>query len=89
MNIEGKILIIDDEIDICEQISGLLNDRGFKAKYCISSEQGIKEFNKSTYSLVILDIWLNDSKFDGFQALEKIKELNETVPIIMISGHGI
>ena len=43
MNIEGKILIIDDEIDICEQISGLLNDRGFKAKYCISSEQGIKE----------------------------------------------
>ena len=88
MNIEGKILIIDDEIDICEQISGLLNDRGFTAKYCISSEQGIKEFNKSTYSLVILDIWLNDSKFDGFQALEQIKELNETVPIIMISGHG-
>ena len=29
MNIEGKILIIDDEIDICEQLSGLLNDRGF------------------------------------------------------------
>ena len=88
MNIDGKILIIDDEIDICEQISGLLKDRGFEAEYCLSSEQGIKEFKNSTYSLVILDIWLNDSKFDGFQTLEQIKELNETVPVIMISGHG-
>ena len=88
MNIEGKILIIDDEIDICEQLSGLLNDRGFKCNYCISSDEGIKEFKKNSYSLVILDIWLNNSKFDGFQTLEEIKELNETVPIIMISGHG-
>ncbi|MAI29478.1 MAG: hypothetical protein CMP38_04630 [Rickettsiales bacterium] len=88
MNIEGKILIIDDEVDICDQLSGLLNDRGFNTKYCISSEEGIKEFRKNSYSLVILDIWLNDSKFDGFQTLEQIKELNETVPIIMISGHG-
>jgi len=88
MNTNGKILIIDDEVDICDQLSGLLNDRGFKAKYCISSEQGINEFKKDAYSLVILDIWLNDSKFDGFQTLEQIKELNETVPIIMISGHG-
>ena len=88
MNIEGKILIIDDEIDICEQLSGLLNDRGFTCNYCISSDEGINEFKKNSYSLVILDIWLNNSKFDGFQTLEEIKELNETVPIIMISGHG-
>ena len=88
MNFEGKILIIDDEVDICEQLSGLLNDRGFSVKFCISSEDGIKELKKNSYSLVILDIWLNNSKFDGFQTLEKIKELNESVPIIMISGHG-
>ena len=88
MNFEGNILIIDDEVDICEQLSGLLNDRGFSVKFCISSEDGIKELKKNSYSLVILDIWLNNSKFDGFQTLEKIKELNESVPIIMISGHG-
>ena len=41
MNIEGKILIIDDEIDICDQLSGLLNDRGFSSNYCISSDEGV------------------------------------------------
>ena len=48
----------------------------------------MKLSNKSTYSLVILDIWLNNSKFDGFQALENIKQINENVPVLMISGHG-
>ena len=84
----NDILIIDDEKDICEQISGLLNDKGYETKSMISSEDGISAFKKKNYSLVILDIWLNNSKLDGFQTLEKIREINSNVPIIMISGHG-
>ena len=84
----NDILIIDDEKDICEQISGLLNDKGFETKSMISSEEAINSFKKKDYSLVILDIWLNNSKLDGFQTLEKILEINDNVPIIMISGHG-
>ena len=84
----NDILIIDDEVDICEQISGLLNDKGYETKSILSSEDGINAFKKKKYSLVILDIWLNNSKLDGFQTLEKIREINNNVPIIMISGHG-
>ena len=47
-----------------------------------------KTFSKNEYSLVLLDIWLNNSKFDGFQTLEKIKNINMDIPVIMISGHG-
>ena len=83
-----NVLIIDDEIDICEQLSGFLNDLGYETKYCLTSESGIKTFKQNVFSLVILDIWLNNSKFDGFQALENIKQINETTPVIMISGHG-
>ena len=54
MNFEGKILIIDDEVDICEQLSGLLNDRGYSVKYRISSEEGIKEFKKILILLLFL-----------------------------------
>ena len=84
----NDILIIDDEKDICEQISGLLNDKGYETKSTLTSEDGISAFKIKNYSLVILDIWLNNSKLDGFQTLEKIKEINFNVPIIMISGHG-
>ena len=84
----NDILIIDDEKDICEQISGLLNDKGFETKSMLSSEEAINSFKKKDYSLVILDIWLNNSKLDGFQTLEKILEINGNIPIIMISGHG-
>ena len=40
----NDILIIDDEKDICEQISGLLNDKGYETKSMISSEEGINSF---------------------------------------------
>jgi len=43
----NDILIIDDEKDICEQISGLLNDVGFATKSMISSDDAINAFKKN------------------------------------------
>jgi len=85
---DTKILIIDDEIDICDQLSGLLSDIGYECQFATSSEEGMELFKKSNFSLVLLDIWLNNSKFDGFQALEKIQSIENNIPVIMISGHG-
>ena len=81
---DTKILIIDDEIDICNQLSGLLGDLGYECVYSTSSEQGIEIFRKTNISLVLLDIWLNNSKFDGFQALEKIQSIESKIPVISI-----
>ncbi len=85
---ESRILIIDDEPDICDQLSGLLSDIGYNCDFRTSSEAGIELFKKKSFSLVLLDIWLNNSKFDGFQALEKILAIDQNVPVLMISGHG-
>ena len=84
----NKILIIDDEIDICKQLSGLLNDLGYNSSYSNTAEEGIELFRTKNFSLVLLDILLGNSKFDGFQTLEKIKNINQDIPVIMISGHG-
>ena len=84
----NEILIIDDEIDICKQLSGLLNDLGYNSSYSNTAEEGIELFKAKKFSLVLLDILLNNSKFDGFQTLEKIKNINQDIPVIMISGHG-
>ena len=83
-----RILIVDDEKDICDQISGLLKDDGFLTFLASNSDDAIKYLKLEEINLVILDIWLNNSKLDGFKTLEKIKKLNELIPVIMISGHG-
>jgi two-component system, NtrC family, nitrogen regulation response regulator NtrX len=83
-----EILIIDDEKDICEQISGLLNDNSYSTITAHNSDDALEKFKYYKPKLVILDIWLNNSKLDGFKALEEITVLNDDVPIIMISGHG-
>ena len=88
MGNENRILIIDDEPDICLQLSGLLSDIGYICDQANSSEKGLQIFKKKNFSLVLLDIWLNNSKFDGFQTLEKIHGINQDIPVIMISGHG-
>ena len=82
------ILIVDDEIDICEQISEILKDNHFSTKIVHTSEETIKSINEKSPILIILDIWLNNSKLDGFSLLKKIKTENPQIPIIMISGHG-
>ena len=85
---ESRILIIDDEPDICNQLSGLLNDIGYSCDKANTSEKGLEIFKQKSFSLVLLDIWLNNSKFDGFQALEKLQRIDRNIPVIMISGHG-
>ena len=85
---ESKILIIDDEPDICNQLCALLNDIGYSCDKANTSEKGLKIFKQKSFSLVLLDIWLNNSKFDGFQALEKLQGIDQSIPVIMISGHG-
>ena len=83
-----NILIIDDEIDICDQISGLLGDEGYSTFSVQDSDQALKILDSKDINLVILDIWLNNSKLDGFKTLNKIKNFNELIPVLMISGHG-
>ncbi len=85
---DSKILIIDDEPDICNQLCELLNDIGYSCDKANTSEKGLEIFKQKSFALVLLDIWLNNSKFDGFQALEKLQGIDQSIPVIMISGHG-
>ena len=87
-NNQDHILIVDDEIDICEQISEILKDNHFETEIVHTSDETIKSINKKSPKLIILDIWLNNSKLDGFSLLKKIKSEYPQIPVIMISGHG-
>jgi two-component system nitrogen regulation response regulator NtrX len=84
----GDILITDDERDIRELISDILKDEGYTTRLAGSSDQCMAEIAKEVPSLMILDIWLKDSRMDGIDILKTVKREHPEVPIIIISGHG-
>ena len=84
----GDILIVDDEEDIRTLISDILRDEGFDTRMAANSEEAVDELNREPPGLMILDIWLKDSRMDGIDILKATKRDNPDVPIIIISGHG-
>ena len=84
----GDILIVDDERDIRQLISDILIDEGYTTRLAGNSDEAIREVNSEPPSLMILDIWLKDSRMDGIDILKTVKRDNPDVPIIIISGHG-
>ena len=84
----GDILIVDDERDIRELISDILKDEGFTTRLAGTSDEAMSEMNSEPPSLMILDIWLKDSRMDGIDILKTVKRDNPDVPVIIISGHG-
>ena len=83
-----NILIIDDEIDICKLISGVLEDEGYTTNNAQNSDNAISLLSNKHIDLVILDVWLEGSKLDGIELLYYIQKENSSVPVIIISGHG-
>ena len=84
----NDILIVDDEKDIRELISDILQDEGFTTRLAANSDQAIGELNAAEPALMVLDIWLKDSRMDGIDILKQVKRNNPDVPVIIISGHG-
>ncbi|NRB33896.1 MAG: sigma-54-dependent Fis family transcriptional regulator [Rhodobacteraceae bacterium] len=84
----SDILIVDDERDIRELVSDILQDEGFTTRLAGNSEECIAQINAEPPALLILDIWLKDSRMDGIDILKAVKRDNPDVPVVIISGHG-
>ncbi|MDP9415042.1 MAG: sigma-54 dependent transcriptional regulator [Pseudomonadota bacterium] len=82
------ILVVDDEQDIRELVSGVLEDEGYSTRVAANSSEALAALVERRPSLVLLDVWLQGSKLDGLQILEEIKRRDPTLPVLMISGHG-
>lgn len=83
-----EVLVVDDEADIRELVSGVLEDEGYAVRTAGDSNGALNAIEDRRPSLVLLDIWLQGSKLDGLQILEEVKRRDPTLPVIMISGHG-
>src|ERR1700712_1180691 len=84
----SDILIVDDEADIREGVSGILSDEGHTTRTAGNSDEALAAVEARRPHLVFLDIWLQGSRVDGPQILKIIKETHPNTPVVMISGHG-
>jgi two-component system nitrogen regulation response regulator NtrX len=82
------ILIVDDEPDIRALIEGILSDEGYQTRQAHNADAAIAAFRARRPSLVILDVWLQNSTLDGIGILEVLHQEQPQVPCVMISGHG-
>ena len=82
------ILIVDDEADIRTLVSGILEDEGYEAREAADSDETLAAVSVRRPSLILLDIWLQGSRLDGMQILERLKQDHPSVPVVIMSGHG-
>ena len=81
----GKILIVDDDTNICELLRLYIEKEGYQAVLAYDGEQAIEVFNKEQPNLVLLDIMM--PKLDGWQVCREIRKTSDC-PIIMITAKG-
>ena len=82
-----KILIIEDEIDIANNLKAVLEDENYLSTISSNSKDAFNCLSNDNFDLLILDVWLDNSELDGSEILKKVRE-KSSIPIIIISGHG-
>jgi two-component system, NtrC family, nitrogen regulation response regulator NtrX len=81
----ARILIIDDEPAIRTTLANILEDEGHKATLCESGEEGLAQYAREEFDLILLDLWLPG--IDGITVLERLRNAGAP-PVIVVSGHG-
>ena len=82
------ILVVDDEADIRDLVSGILEDEGFNPRTAANSDGVFKAIRERLPALIVLDVWLQNSAMDGIEILQEIRKVHPELPVVIISGHG-
>src|SRR6185312_5455591 len=81
-----KILIIDDDFDMCALLSRFLNKKGYETEVAHNGAKGLAKFNEFHFDIVLCDYRLGDK--DGKDVLMKIKEAKPKTIVIIITGYS-
>lgn len=81
-----SILIIDDEVEICESIKMILEYEDYHVEYTTIASEGLEKLNSTSYDAMLLDIQMPE--MNGFEVLKTIKGNKIDINVLMISAHG-
>src|SRR6185436_11896957 len=83
---KARILVVDDEAEIRRSVRMILEYEGYEVLEASSGPEGLGMAERDSPDLVFLDIKMPG--MDGLEALQRIKAANESLPVVIISGHG-
>ncbi|MCX5697845.1 MAG: response regulator [Candidatus Omnitrophica bacterium] len=79
-----KLLIVDDEADVCEFAANFFRKRKIEVSTVLSGEEALQAVDKEKPHLILLDIKM--SGIDGLETLRRLKEKDQSVKVIMVTG---
>ena len=83
---KSKILLIDDDVNLCQVISYQLKKMGYDVDITNSGREGLEAYRQGNYDIVLTDIQMPD--ISGIQVLQEIRKQNKEVVIILITAYG-
>ena len=83
-----SILIVDDELDICEMVAETLKDENYNTIIATNYDMAVNILKNENINLLITDIWMNNDANAGLNLLTFSQNYNPLIPVIMMSGHG-
>ena len=81
-----QLLIIDDDQEIIEALSEMLDLEGFRVQSFLKPEKALETLHKNSSVVVLSDVKM--PKMDGLSVLAKIQQLDKEIPVLLMSGHG-
>src|SRR5467141_1252508 len=83
---KSRILVIDDEVAIRDSLRMMLEYEGYDFVGAATGHEGLALAEREAPDLVLLDVKMPG--MDGLEVLERLRNMNETLPVVVVSGHG-
>src|SRR3954465_4328395 len=89
MHVNGKpqVMVVDDDLAMCNFLRSFLSERGYQAITMGNAEEAVKRYHAERPAAVILDVVMPGA-MDGLEALAAFKKIDREVPVIVLSGQG-
>jgi DNA-binding NtrC family response regulator len=82
----SRILVIDDEEEVCDLIRTALERQGMSVTACTSPSRALERVACEPYDVVLTDLAMPE--IDGIEVCERIASMNAALPVIVVTGHG-
>ena len=80
-----KLMVVDNEIDVCNFVKSFFETRGFKVSTALNGDEAMARLGEEKPDIVILDVIMRSAR-EGLEYLPKIKEALPTTKVLMVTG---